>query len=81
MQHDITHVVSGAKGAATVAAATVGIGIAEKIDILNGILGTVSLLLGIGIGVIVLLKRIIELRIEERKEKEYNRRKGDQDES
>jgi hypothetical protein len=63
VNHDITNALSGAKGAVTVAAGTVGIGIAEKLDILNGVLGVASLAIGIAIGVIVLMTKLIELKL------------------
>jgi hypothetical protein len=65
---DIMNAASGVKGAATVAAGTVGIGIAEKLDLLNGFLGAISLTLGIIIGVTVLITRWLEYKIIQRKE-------------
>jgi hypothetical protein len=70
VNHDITNVLSGAKGAATVAAGTVGIGIAEKLDLINGVLAIVSLSIGIIIGIIVLMTKIIELKLAESKKDE-----------
>ena len=70
---DIMNAASGAKGAVTVAAGTVGIGVAEKLDLLNGFLGAISLTLGIIIGVTVLVTRWLEYKIIQRKE---NDRRG-----
>ena len=67
MTENMMNAATGAKGAVTVAAGTVGIGIAEKLDLLNGILGAVSLLVGILIGVTVLVTRWLEYKMIQQK--------------
>jgi hypothetical protein len=59
---DIANAVTGARGTVTVVTGTVGMGVAEKLDLFNGVLASISLSLGIMVGIMVLVIRWREFR-------------------
>lgn len=76
MPHETMNALSGQKDAIIVASATVGSGFLEWIGVINGVLGAISLTVGIVLACLLIIFRYREMVI--MTEREHKRRKEDE---